>query len=165
MSKKKILRFSIVTIICGLIIYALISIFLFDYSDNDSNKKIEQKQSNESNKDINVIDYNKYQELRSEVYEDYSFVLLILNSEDSISKKLLDEVILSIKDKKYNLYVIYIDKLNDIEVSGIIDDITNIMKYDKPTLVTPTLLFSKNGNIAYKHEGLIYSHELIEKLK
>ena len=38
------------------------------------------------------------------------------------------------------------------------------MGYDKPSIVTPTLIVSKKGKIVYKQEGLTYSPDITSHL-
>ena len=49
-------------------------------------------------------------------------------------------------------------------MSSVINDISGIQKYKEPTIITPTLLVSKEGKIVIVQEGLRYSNELIPML-
>ena len=127
--------------------------------NNNSNSNNEVKEN-----DTIIIDYEKYQRLRSEVYENDTFAILIMNSEDEISDTFKKEVLYSFKDRKSLVYEIDEDKLSEVDMSEVIRDITEIQKYDEPTMITPTLLVSKKGKIVLVQEGLIYSTELISML-
>lgn len=159
---KKSLILASITIISGLIIYFIINIFI----EIKEPKKNINSNSNEEiiEKDTISIDYEMYQKLRSEVYENETFAILIMDSSDEVSQTFKEEILYSFKNRKSLVYEVNIDKLNDVDMSSIIDDITDIQKYDEPTIITPTLLISKKGKIVLVQEGLRYSTELIPML-
>lgn len=167
MNKKKM--------IIGILVAVLASISIFISIDSFVNKKLKDKNSNsnsnvESNSNSNdlnlitkqteVIDFKKYQELRSDMYAEETFAIIIMKSDDKISNTFKDEVLNSYNKRKSTVYELAIDKLNEKEVSEIITDITNIQKYKEPTMITPTMIVSKKGKIVYVQEGLIYASEL-----
>ena len=159
---KRPLKLALITIISGLIIYFLIICYMDlkqPKKNNNSNSNNEVKEN-----DTIIIDYEKYQKLRSEVYENDTFAILIMNSEDEISDTFKKEVLYSFKDRKSLVYEIDEDKLSEVDMSGVIRDITEIQKSDEPTMITPTLLVSKKGKIVLVQEGLIYSTDLISML-
>ena len=168
MSKK-----TTILLVLGLVVLIIIAIFLALTMDKTSKGKQNESNSNEDSnsnivtneKDSIVIDYKTYQELRSEVHESETFAIVIMNSEDKISQTFKEEVVYSFREKKAKIYEIDVNKIDELEYSGIIDDVTKIMKYDKPGIVIPTILISKKGKIVYKHAGLIYSPELSEELE
>lgn len=171
MSKKKL-----GTIVGSAFVIALIIFLLFrNFVDKEETKKDktneeetkeEKKEEKEepTNSDTIVIDYKTYQELRSEVYENETFGILIMDSNDEASLKFKEEIIYSFKDRKAKVYEIDTSQLNDVDMSSLIADVTKIMKYKEPTLMTPTLLVSKKGKIVYKQELLVYSPEIIKNL-
>ena len=93
-----------------------------------------------------------------------TFAILICESKDKVKNKFKNEVIKSFEDRISVVYEIDINTLTDAELSGVISDITGIMDYDKTTLVTPTLIVIKKGDIVIKQEGLIYREQLNKKL-
>lgn len=159
---KKPLVLASITIVSGLIIYFFINIFIdANYSNNQSNSN---SNTETMEKDTILIDYEMYQKLRSEVYENETFAILIIDSNDEVSSSFKNEVLYSFKNRKSLIYEIDEDKLSDVEYSEIIRDISNIQKYDEPTMITPSLLVSKKGKIVLVQEGLRYSTELIKML-
>ena len=155
-----------------IIIIVLISYFVITNMSKDKKKEENSNVTSNSNvtensKDTISIDYKMYQELRSAVYEKETFAILIMNSSenDDVSKTFRREILYSFKDKKAKIYQLDISKLSQAEYSGVIDDVTKIKNYDKPTIVIPTLLLSKTGSIVYVQEGLAYSNEIIPNLE
>lgn len=164
MSKKKIIIYILVTVVVGTIVFFIINNFIGkeDIDNNDSNSNSNIIETNE--KEIITIDYKMYQGLRSEVYENEMFAIILMNSDDDVSKTFKEEILYSFKERKSKVYELDINKLNDVELSGVITDITDIMKYDKPSIVTPTLIVSKKGKIVYKQAGLTYSPDITSHL-
>ncbi len=166
MSKKKIFIFLIVTVVVGSLIFFII--------DKTVDKKLKEKNSNsnsESNitsnveeKKIEVIDYTKYQELMSDMYNDQVFAIVIMKSDDEICMTFKEEVLKSFNERNAIVYELDIEKLTEEELSNVISDISKIQKYEEPTLITPTMVVSKKGDIVYVQEGLIYSTEMKENL-
>ena len=159
---KKSLMLATITIVIGLIIYLCIDLFVGlrqtkTNSNSNSNKEIKAQ-------DTIIIDYEKYQQLRSELYEDDTFAILIMDSSDEVSNTFRDEVLYSFKGRKALVYEIDVDKLSDVDMSSVINDISEIQKYDEPTIITPTLLVSKKGKIVIVQEGLKYNTELTPML-
>lgn len=163
MGKKKMLTYILVTIIVGTIVFLIINNFI-------GNEEIDENNNSNSNiietteKQTIIIDYSMYQELRSEVYENDTFAIVLMNSEDDVSKTFKEEILYSFKDRDSKVYELDTNKLSDSELSGVITDITDIMGYDKPSIVTPTLIVSKKGKIVYKQEGLTYSPDITSHL-
>ena len=133
-----------------------------DKKDDKSNIE-EKSNSNIDTSKIESIDFKKYQEYMSEMYDDESFVIAIMSSENDDIKSICDtyrnELAYSFKDKKIKVYEIDTAKLDEKELSIVISDVSKVMKYDKPSLVTPTLLISKKGKVK-GYEGLKYSTDL-----
>ena len=168
--KKKIIRI-LVAVLASLAIFISIDSFVNKKLKDNKNNSNSNVESNSNSNDLNlitkkteVIDFKKYQELRSEMYEDETFAIIIMKSDDNISNTFKDEVLNSFNKRKSNVYELDLDKLNEKEVSEIITDITNIQKYKEPTMITPTMIVSKKGKIVYVQEGLIYASELSENL-
>lgn len=161
---KKFLTFLIITVVVGSIVFLIINNFVSKDDISGKNKKSNNQDSNISEKDTVVIDYKMYQELRSEVHENETFAILIMDKDDEISNTFKGEVLYSFNDRNCTVYELDVDKLSDVEQSSLINDITDIMDYKKPTLVMPTLIVSKKGDIVYKQDGLKYSADLIEDL-
>lgn len=164
MSKKKIIIYILVTVVVGTIVFFIINNFIGkeDIDNNDSNSNSNIIETNE--KEIITIDYKMYQGLRSEVYENETFAIILMNSDDEVSKTFKDEILYSFKERNSKVYELDMNKLNDVELSGVITDITDIMEYDKPSIVTPTLIVSKKGKIVYKQAGLTYSPDITSHL-
>ena len=159
-----------IILILGLVVLIVIAIVLAVILDrntrvpNDSNSNSNSNEVVQTNDTI-VIDYQTYQELRSEVHENETFAIVIMKSNDNISKTFKDEILYTFKDKKSKIYELDVDKISETEYSSVISDVTKIMNYDKPSITIPTLLISKKGKIVYKHAGLIYSPELSDAIK
>lgn len=165
MSKKKIIIYILVTVIVGTIVFLIINNFIGKEdinknSDSNSNSNVIET----TEKQTITIDYKMYQELRSEVYENETFAIVLMNSEDEVSKTFKEEILYSFKERDSKVYELDTNKLSDSELSGVITDITDIMGYDKPSIVTPTLIVSKKGKIVYKQEGLTYSPDITSHL-
>ena len=176
MKNKKLIISIIVALLASIVIFMSINSFIDEMledrnKNSNSNSNItSSSNSNITSNDLNlitkkaeVIDYDKYQSLRND--EEEVFVIIIMKSEDKISKTFKEEVLTSFNNKKCNVYELDIDKLDDEDVSQVITDITKIQKYKEPTMITPTMLVSKNGKIVYVQEGLAYSSEINEKIK
>lgn len=159
---KKSLMLATITIVSGIIIYLCIDLFVglkHEKTNSNSNSNNEIK-----TQDTIIIDYEMYQKLRSEIHEEDTFAILIMDSSDDISSTFKEEVLYSFKGRKSLIYEIDIDKLSDVDMSSVINDISGIQKYKEPTIITPTLLVSKEGKIVIVQEGLRYSNELITML-
>lgn len=159
MSLKKKLFFLVTTIVLGSLIYLAIAFFT-----NEPKEKKKENEPNIKTKEAVAIDYKTYQELRSEVHENETFAILIMNYDDEISLTFKQEVLTSFNNRQAKVYTIDTNKLSDVELSGIIDDVTNIYNYDKPTITIPTLLVMKKGKVVYKQAGLLYSPDIISNL-
>ena len=165
MSKK-----NTVLLILGLVVLIVIAVILAimldrnTRGDKDSNSNSNSNIVEPANKTI-VIDYKTYQELRSQVHENETFAIVIMKSNDDISNTFKDEILYTFKDRKSKVYELDVDKISETEYSGVISDVTKIMKYEDPSITIPTILISKKGKIVYKHAGLIYSPELSEAIK
>ena len=163
--KKAIISFMI-TIIVGGAIFLIINNFIGKDEQNKKEEKSNIEEKSNTSVDtskIENIDFKKYQEFMSEMYDDESFVIVITSSESddikSISDTYRSELAYSFKDKKISVYEIDTAKLDEKELSIVISDVSKVMKYDKPSLVTPTLLVSKKGKVK-GYEGLKYSTDL-----
>lgn len=159
---KKVLTCTIITIVVGTIIFLIINNFIGKEETIDNSNSNSNIVTNE--KDTVLIDFEMYQKLRSEVYENETFAILIMNSEDEVSTTFREEVLYSFKERSCLVYEIDTDKLSDVEFSELIRDVSDIQNYDEPTIMTPTLLISKKGKVVLVQEGLKYSNELIPKL-
>jgi hypothetical protein len=171
MNKKKMIISVLVALLASVAIFISIDSFVNKkINDNRSNSN-SNITSNSNSNDLNiitkkteVIDFKKYQELRSDMYDSEVFAIVIMKSDDKVSNTFKDEVLNSFNKRKCNVYELDIDKLNEKEVSEVITDITKIQKYKEPTMITPTMIVSKKGKIVYVQEGLIYASELNENL-
>ena len=171
MNKKKMIISVLVALLASVAIFISIDSFVNKkINDNKSNSN-SNITSNSNSNDLNiitkkteVIDFKKYQELRSDMYGSEVFAIVIMKSDDKVSNTFKDEVLNSFNKRKCNVYELDIDKLNEKEVSEVITDITKIQKYKEPTMITPTMIVSKKGKIVYVQEGLIYASELNENL-
>ena len=157
MSKKKLVILIAIVVVIG-------GIALIFIPKNKKENKKEEPTKKEEQTGIITVDYAEYQKLRSEVYENETFAILIADTTDDVSPKFRDEILTSFKDRKSKVYEIDTDKLNDAELSGVINDVSTVMKYDKPTIVIPTLLVSKKGKIVYTQEGLAYNPTITAEL-
>ena len=164
MSWKKFFIFFIVTIVVGTIVFLIINNFYGEEPKNNSEESNSNSNVLKKEKEIIKIDFSKYQELRSEVYNDEVFAIVIMKSDDKVCDSFRQEILYSFKDLKTDIYEIDIDSLDEVSSSAIISDITKLMKYEKPTLIVPTLIVSKKGKIVYIQEGLAYSNEIIDNL-
>ncbi len=158
---KKALTFFIVTIVVGTIIFLIINNFV---GKEESGKNSKKSNNLEEIDNSVVIDYKMYQELRSEVHENETFAIMIMKKDDEISNNFKREILYSFKNRKTTVYEIDVNELSKVEQSGLTNDITEIMSYDEPTIVIPSLIISKKGKIVYKQAGLKYSTDLIEDL-
>lgn len=173
---KKVFISFVITVIVGGAIFLIINNFIgkedFDKKNNSKSNEIESNDNSNNNsnsntnlKEIESIDFKKYQEYMSEMYDDSSFVLVITSSEGddikSICNTYRDEIAYSFKDKKIKVLEIDTAKLDEKELSVVIKDVSKIMKYEKPSLITPTLLISKKGKVN-GYEGLMYSTDLLK---
>ena len=98
MSKKKIIIYILVTVIVGTIVFLIINNFIGkeDINKNsDSNSNVIET----TEKQTITIDYKMYQELRSEVYENETFAIVLMNSEDEVSKTFKEEILYSFKER------------------------------------------------------------------
>lgn len=153
----------VVAIISIVIVLCLIAVgIIMKTSDKKEEKKKEKKE--EVKLETIVIDYKNYLELRSEAYENETFAIIIMNTDDSISLDFKKEVLNSFKGLNSKVYELDFNSLSETEYSGVIDDMTKVFKYDKPTIIIPSLIVSKKGKIVYSHAGLIYSPEIKENL-
>jgi len=151
--KNKIIFFLITTVLLGTITFFVI------YNLNNKN----EEPIPEENK-VESIDYEKYQELRSKAYEQETYAILIWESTDEPSKAFLEEIKIAFKDRKSMVYTIDTKELSREDFSRVIDDVTSIMKYEKPSITVPTLIIMSRGDIVFTRVGLMYSAELIEHL-
>lgn len=154
---RKILFFVITTLILGTLVYLIIA-----KRDAKDNEVIEEPVVVEAT--IEEINYAKYLELRSEAHETETYAILIYNSEDEISQEFLEEVKVAFAERKAVVYILDNKDLKEEEYSGVIDDITKVMKYKNPQIIVPTILVMSKGDIVYKHAGLMYKEELMENL-
>ena len=164
MSKKKILTFCVVTVVVGTLIFILIDRTVSKKVNNDKSNSNSTVVSNTIDINTEIIDYKKYQELRSDIYKDEVFAIVIMKSDDEVSKTFKEEILKSFNNRKSKVYELDIDKLDQKDLSNVILGVSEIQKYEELTMVTPTLLVSKKGSIVYVREGLMYSSALIENL-
>jgi len=129
-----------------------------------TNFKKPSEETPSQGKQIEEIDYKKYQELRSKAHEHETYAILIWESTDKPSKDFYEEVKIAFEGKKADVYSIDTKDLSAEDFSRVIDDITNIMKYDKPSITTPTLIVMSRGEVVFTRVGFMYSAELIEHL-
>ena len=154
---KKIIFFIVTTILLGTIIYLIIA------KDDAKNLEVVEEHSIIEAVTEN-IDYEKYLELRSEAHETETYAILIYDSEDEISQTFLDELKVAFTGRKSIIYMMDRKTLNEKQFSAIIDDVTDIMKYNQPEITIPTIIVMSKGKVVYKHAGLIYKEELMENL-
>ncbi len=151
--------------ICFLIALVIATSILLVLIINDKNISKKEGQKDIENKiDTISIDYAIYQELRSEIHENETYGIIIMYGDNDVCKEFKKEVLISFENRKSKVYELDLNKLTDVEVSGVISDITKLMKYDKPTMVTPTLLIMKNGKVVIKQEGLTYNPDITKLL-
>ena len=134
---KKSLMLATITIVSGIIIYLCIDLFVglkHEKTNSNSNSNNEIK-----TQDTIIIDYEMYQKLRSEIHEEDTFAILIMDSSDDISSTFKEEVLYSFKGRKSLIYEIDIDKLSDVDMSSVINDISGIQKYKEPTIIDKLL--------------------------
>lgn len=161
---KKFFISFFITIIVGGIIFLLINNFIGKDGENNEEKNTNSNVVEDYNgKEIVSIDYDTYQQLRSEMYEKDVFAIAIIASNDETSDTYRKELSYSFKNRKTTIYEIDTSKLSEVELSSVIQDVTDIMGYDKPSIITPTLLISKKGKVK-GYPKLKYSIELIEIL-
>ena len=172
--KKSIIYLIFFIILIGIIIFIFLGTPKKSTGKSNSNVSSNSNISSNSNSNEIVedkktidIDYSMYQQLRSEVYENKDFIILIStsNDKDNVNSTFRKEILYSLKDKKTRVYEIDVSKLTKVEYSGIIDDVTKLNKSKEPSIVIPTLLLSKKGKIVYVQEGLAYSTDLVEIFK
>lgn len=169
MSKKKIIIGVVSAVVASIAIFISIDYSVKKMNDkrnSNSNSNIESNSnSNEIEiitKKAEVIDYDKYEELR--IDKDETFAIIIMKSEDETCNTFKEEVLTTFNNKKSKVYELDVDKLDEEEVSEVISDITDIQHYKEATMITPTMIVSKKGKIVYVQEGLAYSTEINEKL-
>ena len=150
---KKALTFLIVTIVVGTIIFLIINNFVGKEELGKNSKKSNNLEEIDNSV---VIDYK--------MYENETFAIMIMKKDDEISNNFKREILYSFKNRKTTVYEIDVNELSKVEQSGLTNDITEIMSYDEPTIVIPSLIISKKGKIVYKQAGLKYSTDLIEDL-
>jgi hypothetical protein len=156
-TNRKIIFFIVTTLILGAIAYLIIS----KLAEKDNNKEVEEKNTVAIVEDI---DYAKYMELRSKVYENETYAILIWNSEAEVSIEYFGELKIAFENRKSKIYAIDTSKMSKEDFSRIIDDVTAIMKYESAMIIVPTTIVMSKGDIVYKHDGLKYRDELIENL-
>ena len=160
--KKKIIFFIVTTLLLGTITFLVIR--------TTEKKEFQQENSNQEEepevKDavIENIDYEKYLELRSKAHDTETYAILIWNSEEEVSRNFLEEVKGAFQNRTSVVYTLDIKGLSKGNYSGIIDDITAIMKYKKPELTVPTLIVMAKGDILYTRAGFMYKEELRDHL-
>lgn len=160
--KKKILFFIVTTILLGTIAFLIIrNTEKKEYEKNSSNE-VEQPETKEAI--VEAINYEKYLELRSKAHETETYAILIWHSEEEVSRNFLEQVKGAFQNRTSKVYTIDVKELSKENYSGIIDDVTAIMKYKNPELTNPTLLIMTKGNILYTHVGFMYKEELMEHL-
>lgn len=155
-TSKKIIFFILTTLILGSITYLIINNMS---KDNDDIVIDENKAAT-----IEDIDYAKYLELRSKAHENVTYAIIIWNSTEEVSNNYLKEIKIAFENRESIVYLLDRTKLSDADFSRVIDDVTEIMKYKDPTIIIPMTIIMSKGEIIYKHTGLMYKEELIEKL-
>lgn len=160
--KKKIIFFIVTTVLLGTLTFLVIR--------NTEKKQIENEMSNKEEepevKDaiVESIDYDKYIELRSKAHDAETYAILIWDSEEEVSRNFLEEVKAAFQNRTSKVYTIDKKEMSKEHYSGIIDDVTEIMKYKKPEITVPTLIVMAKGNVLYTRVGLMYRDELREHL-
>ena len=167
---KKGIIYLLIILVVGILVFFVVT----NLPKKEKNKNEDSNITSNSNSNINeeakdtiAIDYNMYQQLRSEVYENDTFAILIMSSsdDDDISKTFRREILYSFKDKKSKIYELDVTKLSKAEYSGVIDDVTKLQNYKEPTIIIPTMILSKKGKVVYVQEGLAYSTDLIPNIE
>ncbi len=160
--KKKILFFIVTTLLLGTITFLVIR--------NTEKKQIEQEMGQESNDPevteavVEEINYEKYLELRSKAHDSETYAILIWNSDEEVSRNFLEEVKGAFQNRTSIVYTIDTKGLSKEDYSGVIDDVTTVMKYKKPELTVPTLIVMAKGDILYTRVGFMYKEELRDHL-
>lgn len=160
--KKKILFFIVTTLLLGTITFLII---------RNTEKKQVEKEIEQESKDpevieavIEAVDYKKYLELRSKAHDSETYAILIWNSDEEVSRNFLEEVKGAFQNRTSIVYTLDIKGLSKEDYSGVIDDVTAIMKYKKPELTVPTLIVMTKGDVLYTRVGFMYKEELRDHL-
>lgn len=160
--KKKILFFIVTTLLLGTITFLII---------RNTEKKQVEKEIEQESKDpevieavIEAVDYKKYLELRSNAHDSETYAILIWNSDEEVSRNFLEEVKGAFQNRTSIVYTLDIKGLSKEDYSGVIDDVTAIMKYKKPELTVPTLIVMTKGDVLYTRVGFMYKEELRDHL-
>ncbi len=168
MSKKTLILIILAIIVAGLAAFVVVNKdSLFPKKEPEVKEEEPSNTEKTEDKKTTVIDYKKYQELRSGLKDDETYAILIVDLSDTgknVSNDFKKEVLRSFQNRKSEIYEIDINKLDEVSLSGVITDVTKVMNYKEPSLTTPTLLVSKKGKIVYKQAGLIYSDEITTNL-
>lgn len=154
---RKILFFVVTTLLLGTIVYLIIA-----KQDSKEPEIIEEQVAVEAT--VEEINYVKYLELRSEAHETETYAILIHDGEDAISQEFLSEIKVAFAERKAIVYTLDKNILTEEEYSGVIDDITVVMKYKDTQIIIPTIIVMSKGDVVYKHAGLMYKEELMENL-
>lgn len=159
-TKKKILIFLAITLILGTITFLIIR--NMENSETDNENSTTETQTTDAV--IESITYDQYLEYRSEAHETESYAILIWDSSEEVSLNYLEELKVAFKSRTTVVYTLDTSELSDSELSRVIDDMTEVLEYDTPTLMVPTLLVMNKGTIVYIHEGFLFHEELMEQL-
>lgn len=160
--KKKIIFFIVTTVLLGTLTFLVIR--------NTENKQMKKETSNQNEESeiteaiVESIDYEKYLDLRSKAHDTETYAILIWNSEDEISRNFLEEVKGAFQNRTSKVYTLDAKGMSKENYSGVIDDVSGIMKYKKPELTVPTLIVMAKGNVLYTRVGFMYKEELRDHL-
>ena len=172
MKNKKLIISIVVALLASVIIFLSFNSFINEMLKDKNNKSNSNSNitSNSNSNDLDIItkkteiiDFKKYESLRNN--DEDTFAIILMKSEDKISNTFKEEILMSFNKRKSVVYELDIDKLDEEDLSQVITDITNIQKYKEPTMITPTMIVIKKGEIVLVQEGLAYSTELNEKLE
>ena len=158
MKSRKILIFVLITII----LWSIISLII---ARNDVEETSPSQESEEiKTAIIENIEYEKYIELRSKVYEKETYAIVIYDSTEDVSLEFIEEVKVAFAGRKTVVYLFDKSSLDETKFSVVIDDVTEVMKYKKPQIIVPTIIVMNKGDVVYNHAGLMYKEELMENL-
>ena len=138
MKKENIIKIIIVV----LIVLSVIGIFIYK---NSTNKEMNiNKQESQKTEDVNI--YSQEEKLPK---------LIEFGSTTCEPCKIMEPIIASVKEK-------YKGKVN-VEFINVYKDYELTSKYNIRTIPTQIFLDSE-GKLIYRHEGVLYENEIIEKL-
>ncbi len=160
-TKKKVLFFILTTLILGTITYLIIRNMDKGDADVDTNENPESEVTEAVTEKIN---YEKYIELRSKAHDAETYAIVLYAGDEEISNNYLEEVKQAFVNRKAVVYLLDTSTLNDEELSGVIDDVTGVMKYKEPEFTAPTTIIMSKGSVVYSQAGFVYKEVLMDNL-